>query len=690
MQDAVIHSFTSALHSSQFTVHTQFTVHSHSALSSQSVGSVIKYQNAFPGGKLGCLVAQRRGPVARELAAEAHGPAVGRGVAVHDGHAPIALLLDAEVVAAHLDAEPAVLAPVRAPAVAPDPVVDAVVGAPAVDGDLVVDHVEQLLLRIHTARVGVEVLGGVDTGTDGATREDLGLDLVGAGHAAVVANLVHERVGHLGAVAGREGVGRIAGARHARLAIAEVAALEVLRLVGLAGLVRDARLVRVRVHAARVAAVAGAAAAAVDEHLGGQVDGWPRALAHDRDAVRQRARGALRPAGAAVLGDVLVLIPRAEVGAVDVAPVPRGGEVRRREVRVRQRRGDAVGLGELEGGLLHAAGLLLRRRRGRGLGQRRGLVDGEGEAAGSIVDARHGELAVALDAEVVDALGDAEPARLAPVAAPRVAADPVVALLGVRAVPDDADRVVERLGPRRVLEHAAAVRLELRRHRDRAGDGAALGELGLHGGRAVDEAVLLHEVLVELGLGEAAAARLAVATHVGVAACIAGIVARGLVQLAGLLRDALLVHELVRRDGVAAVAAVVVRVAVEDDLHGGVHLALGARVPRDALLVLRAHDAHAVRHGGGRGEGPARAAVVGDVLVAGGGGEARAVDVAPVDGRGRRGALELEQLVRARRQHVLVAVRGLLESQTVEVLARGGGRHAERGDEELHNGAMKA
>ena len=40
--------------------------------------------------------------------------AVGASVAVDDGHAPVAFLLDAEVVTTHLDAEPAIFAPVRA------------------------------------------------------------------------------------------------------------------------------------------------------------------------------------------------------------------------------------------------------------------------------------------------------------------------------------------------------------------------------------------------------------------------------------------------------------------------------------------------------------------------------------------------------------------------------------------------
>ena len=60
------------------------------------------------------LLAQRCGPVARKLAAKAHWAIVRRRVAVDDGHAPVAFLFDAEVVTTHLDAEPAILTPVRA------------------------------------------------------------------------------------------------------------------------------------------------------------------------------------------------------------------------------------------------------------------------------------------------------------------------------------------------------------------------------------------------------------------------------------------------------------------------------------------------------------------------------------------------------------------------------------------------
>jgi hypothetical protein len=44
-----------------------------------------------------------------------------------------------------------------------------------------------------------------------------------------------------------------------------------------------------------------------DEHLRGNVDVGPGSLACDFDTVGEGGRGGLRPAGAAVLGDVLVL-----------------------------------------------------------------------------------------------------------------------------------------------------------------------------------------------------------------------------------------------------------------------------------------------------------------------------------------------------------------------------------------------
>merc|ERR1719181_83716 len=97
---------------------------------------------------------------------------VGGGVAAHG---PVARGLELEGVATALDARPAHLAPVLAPAVAHVPVLDAVlVHAPADDRDFVVDHIKEGLhvVRENAPRV-VEQRDGVHAAADGAALLDL-------------------------------------------------------------------------------------------------------------------------------------------------------------------------------------------------------------------------------------------------------------------------------------------------------------------------------------------------------------------------------------------------------------------------------------------------------------------------------------------------------------------------------------
>jgi hypothetical protein len=77
-----------------------------------------------------------------------------------------------------------------------------------------------------------------------------------------------------------------------------------------------------------VAAVARAASLAVDNDLGVEADGTVRLeVVKDVEAIGDGAGGALGPAGAAVLGDVLVFVPGEVVLAVHVSPVDGGGQV---------------------------------------------------------------------------------------------------------------------------------------------------------------------------------------------------------------------------------------------------------------------------------------------------------------------------------------------------------------------------
>merc|ERR1719231_617982 len=275
------------------------------------------------------------------------------GLRVVLDHGERALLLDEQ--GAELDAHVAHLAPELAPRVAHDPVGI----APAHDGDNVVDA---LALVVGDAAGVFEDGAGVDAARDGAALVDLLLHGVLARDGAVL------RDGDVGVLAeadalalGREGGARARDVLGLAGPVARAAqallGLRGARDVGLRGLVRDARagllrdLVEPLVRAVDGAAVARVDVGAVQDMLDGDVDVDALGTARDLDAVAERRDGAVRPARAAVLRDVLVAAHGAKVGAVDVAPVPLGGEVGGVHVLMRQRRlgvvatpHDAVGL----------------------------------------------------------------------------------------------------------------------------------------------------------------------------------------------------------------------------------------------------------------------------------------------------------------------------------------------------------
>mmetsp|Transcript_946 Transcript_946/g.2117 ORF Transcript_946/g.2117 Transcript_946/m.2117 type:complete len:254 (-) Transcript_946:815-1576(-) len=237
-------------------------------------------------------------------------------------------------------------------------------------------------------------------------------------------------------------------------------ASELRGLVVLACLVRDAEPADVGVGARRVPAVACAAGLAVQQHLRGQADLRPGALAVHGDAVRQRRGDALGPAaGASAMWQVLVGVPRHPAPSRHVTPIPLLGQSRLLDKLVRPRGGHAlaaVGRPVVARGAAGAA--LLRGARGRrAAGREEGLLGGgEGEDLGlglvllvlllTVADvdvapdraspvAWRRPCAIRLDHDVVLAARYTGPAVVAPIGAPRVADDPVVlAILG--AVPD--------------------------------------------------------------------------------------------------------------------------------------------------------------------------------------------------------------------------------------------------------------
>mmetsp|Transcript_120798 Transcript_120798/g.385664 ORF Transcript_120798/g.385664 Transcript_120798/m.385664 type:complete len:416 (+) Transcript_120798:265-1512(+) len=246
--------------------------------------------------------------------------------------------------------------------------------------------------------------------------------------------------------------------------------------------------------------------------------------------------------------------------------------------------------------------------------------------------------------------GHADVAHLAPVLAPRVADNPLHAVPGVRAPAHHGDDVVDAHALR--LDDAGLV-VEQRVRVDAAGDGAAAVDLLHHGLRPTDGAVVRDgDVRVDSQagagaalLGEAAAGAgdvLSLASAVDVRAeALLRIRGASEVGLRGLVGDACalfgdLLKPLVRAVDAASVAAAHTS-AVQQMLHGGV----------DVHALRIASNLHAVCQGGDGAVDPARAAVLGDVLVPGLRAVALAVLVTPTEAVGH-GLGSQEQVVGVR------------------------------------------
>lgn len=82
----------------------------------------------------------------------------------------------------HLDSEESVLSPVGSPRVSTDPVLGSsgLIDTPSDDGDLMVNHGPSVSLGEDSSGVGLELIGGVNTASDGSSLVDLSLHLVGS------------------------------------------------------------------------------------------------------------------------------------------------------------------------------------------------------------------------------------------------------------------------------------------------------------------------------------------------------------------------------------------------------------------------------------------------------------------------------------------------------------------------------
>ena len=519
---------------------------------------------------------------------------------INNGNTPSTTPLNAQVVLIRLDAEPAILAPVLTPAVATDPVLLSLLGL-APSSHLNDVSAQTLVGVVHedASLVVQELLRHTHVARDGSTREDLRLHVLFAAHVTEVTDLV--------ALVLLDGLARLIGL--AVLAAVHVVALLVHSLVHGTCLVGNTLLVRVAVHAAVPAAVAAARVAAVDHLLHRQLHGGPGALSHQVDTVGDGRGGALRPAGAAVHGDVLVLVPGGVVVSVDVADVVALGDLRRVQVRVRQRSGDHR---------LHDVPVVGDGARTREVA-RTVVRRAHAVVANHLLrHLRHGPRALALDAQVVDATRDAEPALLAPVGSPAVTRDPV--LLAVLLAPaDHRDRVLQRRRAALVLVDAALVGKQVVGDGDGAGDGTTSVQLLHHVLLAGHVAVLLHVVLGEVLDSVAGSVMSAVTADVEVRA----LVVVGSVTHAALVRDTHLLHHLVGRQHVSSMAA--------GGSVGAVHNHLGRQLLSGPGSL--GHQTQTIGNGGGGGESPARSAVLGKVLVLGDGHVGHAVDVTTRDQR---------------------------------------------------------
>ena len=248
--------------------------------------------------------------------------------------------------------------------------------------------------------------------------------------------------------------------------------------------------------------------------------------------------------------------------------------------------------------------------------------------------AHSGPGALAFEAKCVLALGNADVAHLSPVLSPAVAHNPVLALGRVRAPTDNGHNVVDFLvgvvgDARLIIEDGLSA--------DAASDGAACVNFLGHVVGAVDGTVLRNSGVGVLGKSDALAAGrgksgasasdvLSGAGEVGVCAeSLSALGRAGQVRVRGLVADtrsgllADRVDPLVRADDGSTVAATHSS-AVQDVLHRQVDVNSGGI----------ACNLDAVAKSGHRAVGPARAAVLREVLVAAHGAEVLAVQIAPV------------------------------------------------------------
>lgn len=250
-----------------------------------------------------------------------------------------------------------------------------------------------------------------------------------------------------------------------------------------------------------------------------------------------------------------------------------------------------------------------------------------------------GPAAHVVDAEVIVVHVDAKEAAFTPVRAPRISANPILQAGGVNTPAYDGDNVVAHEGPGdKLRENAASVGDELICGVNSTCNGAVLEKFSFHfvdgadesagsiaRAAAVDKSVAVEAPLGEVRDGRAHALARAVVRAVFADAVGLAIAIHRLVVLTRFLWKTVLLHIVEHNTRVATAAASFT--AIQNDLN----------CQNDIWALRFARYFDAIREGGGSADGPAAAAILGNVLVAGLGEVVYATDVAPEVLRGKIG-----------------------------------------------------
>jgi hypothetical protein len=307
----------------------------------------------------------------------------------------------------------------------------------------------------------------------------------------------------------------------------------------------------------------------------------------------------MSPARSAVLRNVLVSSEREVVSTVYVSPVPSSREVLRANVLKRLRRLDMLLVA-----LLYEARLVFSKEslllllcftssfRRLILSAVSPSINGDSKSAGFF------------DTKMVDASEDLEVASVTPVGTPGVSNPPVFGTV-FDTPADDRDGVIDFVGGGINMDDTTRV-VEDVRSIDTAGDGSSLVEL-IHDGHLIvsNRAVLTDGVGVPSVRNGASFTRITVFAKDIFAAFKTVGVATSLIRRAGFVSNTILVDVVVCSERVTTIATEIRVLTRDENLRSKVNV-------RPSTL---SHDLNTIRESRCSSEGPARAAIVRNVLV---------------------------------------------------------------------------